>query len=1291
MAATISTDTAVTGSGRRPSVTSVPAQTPAQVESNSVTLSEMAADPQVQSTLDYYEYDKNKEFSNSYEESLKNFLSDFRFLQNNTYGTASFINYVGGIEDREYLINLGVLYDKVDAELESQMTPFNEGASIGDVAVGAAEYAGYNIVDPINMLGGLVGKTIASRIGRPLIKTGVKKAFTSRLKRMGTAAGVAASIEGPLAAGANVLLQEAEIDIEAREEISAAEVALSGGFGAVLGGLTGAAFSAPDPFKHSQKIIDAMASSPQAKASKQSSLADVGSAGTVSRENINPAQPAVTPNSVQGLYVTISKDTPEGYDPMGRVVGARSDEVDIEFLSLKPGDLTRNSRLIQTVKLKDAKALSAEEVEKRVKEYIDTSGRFFDRTSIKEADRASALTAKRLKELGVNPESFSEVNKIVLDPAFAERFNRIIRELDVGVQKDLSKHVDLRANPTEQMASKIANVQMGLLPKTLTDLLTKEGMTLKEFASFYRASISKFGVGLANQRGLPIKEMDDIAVRAGKDLAPSEEAAYITAQKHAQKDSKVNASWVDLWRSFIVSQPATTQRNILGSLARAPGVAFRSKIDQLMVRWERQLQGLPKDVEAERIIKEANSIDFVNRLINPSDSIRTMEIFANSNPEVKVALKSTFDDHLAVDASEASGLILRGGYRVSKFVNTLNRMQDRAIKSSAFLAEMDNQIRRARSTGLFKNTNIKTFEDVLATSGDPSTSKLDLITNEMVAKSLKAAYEATYQARNAGDKLLVGGNLINWLQDSLNSSKAAQIKWFIPFPNFMINSFVYTINRAVIPAPLIKIGVYGEKVGRRVFSKKGRKEAIEKRDRLTFLREESKQTEAVEKEIEELRGFFGKAEAEARTFKDGIQEFVESSAFFGVAYAIRSSELAGEKWDEVKTSDDEYFSMKPLFPLAPYLLLADMFIRQRDDVPQQKGILLELVTMLTGLEGRGGMLGQWAPKIINHWEKSASPSLDWFTFKASGSAIGGLFGEILGGFATPLRAIGDLNPPKEKLDMRQQTDLLVKQGVFTKGEIETDNSTAFLSSAFDEAAKAILRGTPFEDSLLDTSAVKHSSLTSETVKRAPVPFIKQVTGTAALSPTGPVEKEFNRLGLLPYKMTKYSEVPEYRDMVEKELGRLTTLIVEPMLINRTYLARSDVEKQRFLTELYKGGGAKDKLGTKGSDTVPLITQASNTIKEKFSRLYAFHRFKSKNNSADEDAVRDVLIKRDPEEARRIYDNLKYLGEGVAGQGLDNSLEILNKELDILEDRRQNAMSAIAHGLPKSTGGLMGRP
>jgi len=1286
MPATISTDMAVTGSGRR-GVTPAPAQTPAQVESNSVTLSEMAADPQVQSALDYYEYDKSEEFSDSYEESLKNFLSDYRFVQTNTYGTARFINYINAIEDREYLINLGVLYDKVDAELESQLNPYNEGVSTGDVVAGAAEYVGYAVADPINFIGGLVGKAVANasaKVARPLIQSGIKKAFTSRLKRMGTAAGVAASIEGPLAAGANVLLQEAEIDMEVREDISAAEVALSGAFGAGIGSLTGAAFSAPDPFKHSQKIIDALDAGPQGKASKQNSLADVGSASTVSRENINPAQPAVTPNSVQGLYVTISKDTPEGYDPMGRVVGARSDEVDIEFLSLKPEDLTRNSRTTKTVKLQDAKALTAQEVTERVAKYKETSGDFFDRTNIKEAEDAIALAKERLVASGFKPESFPIINDILANPTLTDQFNNVMRDLDVGIQKDLSKHVDLRANPTEQMASKIANVQMGLLPKTLTDLLTKEGMTLKEFAGYYRASVSKFAIGLKAQNDLPLKELNDIAARAGKDLAPSEKAAYRAAQDHALKDSKVNASWVDLWRSFIVSQPATTQRNVLGSLARAPGIAFRSKLDRLMFKYERQLQGLPDDAVAEDIIKEANSIDFLTRLVNPTDSIRTLEIFAKGNKAVQMAIKSTFDDHLAVEVDAATNIFLRGGYRVSKFVNTLNRMQDRAFKSAAFVAEMNNQIRFARSRGLFKNTDIKTFEDILATSGDPSTSKLDLITNEMVSDSLKAAYNVTYQARRAGDKLPIVGGMLNVIQESLSHPKLAQFKWFMPFPNFVINSFVHTINRAS-PFGAIKIVAY-------TYKNRGRKKlAPQKRARLDELVTLSKRTGEEEVELKDIKKWFGEGEHNLLHIKDGWQEQIEGLAFLGVAYAIRRSEFAGEQWDEVKISDDEYFSMKPLFPLAPFLLLADMMIRHMDDVPQREGSYKELITMVTGLEGRSGLGSGFFDYLLKSGEKTKSDDQGFVAWEKFGALVGATAGEIIGGFGTPARVVGDLMPPDEKPDLRQQTDFLIKGGVFTKGEVETDRFKLSLSTAFDEAAKAIVRGTPFEGALLDMSKVKHSPLTTKPVRPAPVPFIKQFTGTAAKTPTGIVEKEFNRLGILPYTMTRYSEVPEYRDKIEEELGRLSEDRVEEMLRNPRYLRMSDYKKKEFLIGVYKGK-SKIQLPLQGPQkTTNLIKIAVQRVEDNFSTLAEFHKFKRELNNEQEDAVKNEIIRRDPEKARRVYENLQYAGEGEDGYKLRESIEYIRKVHKELKNLVPNPSDAVSVGLPRSTGGLMGRP
>ena len=122
------------------------------------TISELASEPKIQKVLDKYETDRNKDVSFSYEDSLKEFLDDYRFMQNNTAGAASFINYINGIEDEEYKKELGTLYNAVDKELED----------LSDGLAGVGKILLYNVADPINLLGLGAGKVAASTVARPI-------------------------------------------------------------------------------------------------------------------------------------------------------------------------------------------------------------------------------------------------------------------------------------------------------------------------------------------------------------------------------------------------------------------------------------------------------------------------------------------------------------------------------------------------------------------------------------------------------------------------------------------------------------------------------------------------------------------------------------------------------------------------------------------------------------------------------------------------------------------------------------------------------------------------------------------------------------------------------------------------------------------------------------------------------------------------------------------------------------------------------------------------------------------
>jgi hypothetical protein len=988
---------------------------------------------------------------------------------------------------------------------------------------------------------------------------------------------------------------------------------------------------------------------------------------------------------------------------MGRVVGAVDDEVSIEFLIADPGVESIGSRVTRTFKLEDAKALSAGEVQSRVDEYVTKVGPFFDRTAIKRGDE---ISDESLKKAGFTSKDREEINQVLLDGTLAAKFNKAVESLDAGNQKILSKHVDLRSNITEQLASKIENVDLSLLPDALQKRLGK--LSLKDFASYYRATVSTHAINLAEQGKYKLKKINEI-IADQQDLAPSDLEIYRLARDIAIRDSKVNPGLVDLWRSFIVSQPATTTRNVLGSADRVPGITARAKVDQLMAKFERQLQGLPDSKEAMDIIKEGNSAEFLTRLLNPTDSIQILEIFATSNKEVRNMLKNTFDDRLPVDPSEASSRILRGGYRVSKFVNTLNRMQDRGIKSSAFIAEMNNQIRMKRARGYLRGTDIKTFEDILATSGDAARSKLKFIDDDMVARSVKAAYEVTYQSKRVGDKLLFGGAGINKLQDFLNDQTL--LKLGIPFPNFVFNSFVYTVNRLPFVGVPKLVQSATRLVGRRKLAPKNRKRLDELVKKENNPSRKKPITVDEKREIQELRQFFGKSEYELLRAKDGFMETAAGGALFGVAYWLRSSEFAGERWDQVKTGDGEYFSLSPLFPLAPFLLLADIIKRWTDDVPQKEGVFQDLVAIVTSLDNRGGAVGDVLSDLLKEAEGSEATG---YTFSDKfGRSAGVAMGSIFGGFLTPLRAVEDVYKTvagperRQQLDSRQQKDFLVDAGVLTKGEMETETDDVFgipykraLSSLFDELVKATVRGTPFEKGigdvvpgLLDESKVKYSSLTSEDAKTATVPALKQVLGTGAQSPTGLVEKEFNRLGLLPWKVTIYSEVPEWRSKINQVLGILSTEIVEPMLGSEIYLSKSDAGKARYLANIYTGPG-ESVIKYSGENYSNVKSIARAIVKEKFPILTKFHEFKSGITNEYEDRIKTFLVEKDPKYAEKVYNNLQYTGENDDFR-LEAAMAIVKKIHTDFKQEDQAApevrLRSISTGLGQATGGLMGRP
>ena len=95
------------------------------------------------------------------------------------------------------------------------------------------------------------------------------------------------------------------------------------------------------------------------------------------------------------------------------------------------------------------------------------------------------------------------------------------------------------------------------------------------------------------------------------------------------------------------------------------------------------------------------------------------------------------------------------------------------------------------------------------------------------------------------------------------------------------------------------------------------------------------------------------------------------------AYAFRSSENAGENWYEYKMDNGQTFDMRPFFPAAPYLFVADMMKRYRDEDPLfgDRSFITDSIQALTGTQFRAGFGIYAIDSALKIYSETTSPPL----------------------------------------------------------------------------------------------------------------------------------------------------------------------------------------------------------------------------------------------------------------------------------------------------------------------------
>lgn len=1271
-------------------------------------------------TLVKYSDDRNLDYETA-GDVMKNFLSDYRGLNTNTVKAASFIGYVNQQEDgSDYKNKLGELYKSVDDELESQIT--GDDVSLGERARGVFEYGKYALVDPINLLGFGAGKAIAMTAGRAAVKGLVNRAFTRGLtetiKRnpVKSAALGAAAPELVAAPTMDYLTQRAEKDLDVRDEIDVGQLLFSTGVGMVTAGAFGATGQKISQGirslrgKKSEDVFNALEeSSAQGKAGKKESVQDV--------EN---------KDELTGLYVTLKPENLRkeiddgGFDEMGRITGVDGDQVFVEFITKERTDTGTLSRETKTFKATEVKALGERTKFKKVGEYLKNA-KFFDQDSINRATAMLEDVRAGNTDLGLTPDQMVRISS-VLDKTSKDYVDvsTVLAEIYGANKKALDPYIDLRSNKVESIASigkglKAAGLDLGTeLNKALDAIPANakgEKITSEQFFDFYRhaasvsgmtlqgagkADIGSGGLGSAMMRSLSDSEKN--LSSADKDLAD----LYRSVDLQAEKAGNIFSGVVDVWRATLVIQPATTLRNVFGSLAAVPGISLRQKLDQWFINLERNALGLSPEStpKAEDLVKN-DLFDLSKRLTDPESSVEILDFMANMNESVRKSFNDNFGDRTLLNTdSPNSNNVINALQNVARKFNVLNISQDRAFKSAAFLSSMQAQINRKINLGVWKkgkaetNVDVKegtlgtgTFKTVTETSKDGAAKtfeldtiegiiaqgRFDLLDEAMINNAIKASYDITFQSRNAGDKLFLWRGAQNWVNSAQKfGANNTYAKLVVPFANFMANMFVFTTQRMGGGAikSVMNIGAWVGPAG------KGAREAVAELGKLKRIMDTPK-IKGISDDVDakyiitskkgkkgldykKLREDITKQELIQTEYmrsltrmKEGFQETAEMAGLVGTALLLRMN-YGGDTVNTLKDDEGQSIDAEPLFPLPGMFLIANSILEM---VGHEKAVKVNvpqtLSTVLTGYTGREGVL-KTGNKLLDQIFKSGKDNT-YSSAEDFGKITGALLGQFLGGFVTAPRVLEDLYDStygageKKSYESRRKTlDLFdTTDSEFLKG----------LSATVNEIASRATRGTRAEDWLYEGTPERRSVTEGTIEKSAAVPALKQATGARTLPATSPLQSEIDREGVEGWKLKKYSEVPAYDTKFNQIMGEAASRVAPYLLSSEEYknaprfsssATAGENTKAEMLENLYSGsapiGDATFRKGTKYDSNLPpsknLKEYARNYMKLNHPGLSALTSYKTAITKNAEAKVEKFFRSIDPAMAEGVLSRIK---------------------------------------------------
>ena len=1147
----------------------------------------------------------DKEIYTDPEDLVDAFYEKFRHVDSNTMDAMRLYNKIDELDEEERN-DLRFVYETYRSlpTFWSDDT-VNKGEAFLDYAMGI-------LTDPFtaaSVVGGsgLAAKTAASG----LVMAGIKNATTAGLK---TAALTGAGIDATTAVLGDKYIQESEKALKLRDEYSLGQAALAAGMSVVPGAIVGAS-------------LPALKAGYRKVRPSSTDLTKILREGKESYLNGNSAGQAYLNNEiVEGSFVQVPSTgksivQKEKFikENLGYVekINTANKTATINTGFDDAGNPIQITKQLDDIKLEDP---FSDRVQKKIKDHVLKQSQVYNKAAAKEG--FEQLNKKIIKKLGIKESDVQDFS-FTLSSDSIDRLNDVYQ--DIIVESKMMYNPNKRI--TQNVGDAIRNNVNGFNHAKVAEILKHHHVSQVEFAAFlsggYMGSISQAGTILGKQGRLAPKvlkefmkdfnggintrfnqitkkikpeeyyiSLSDKAKRHLKErqgftgLGLSEKEKYnvsgdknfklylndILKNKDIPRDAEqyymhllAERNATDKWlktqqggsinriiRLGMISTPATTVRNVMGGVIRTPVDAVARTFDNLITMDLPMVAGGP----IARPVKWTDGWDHMTAAFNPQEHKMITDFIASKRPDIQVQLfggPEAFKEAMEITSKlsgDKTGIINKISSAPEKMFlkfNILNQLQDRYMKSQAFVTGLKHAMYRDNKKDLFDYIQ----------RGD-----IEGIDSNHIKEGIEWALEYNYQTPGL-EKYPIASLL----------QEVSTMPWgvgaaLMPFPKFLFNAMRYMYQHSAIATPFTAFHV----------GKRNLKRA----------------------ELGPLTSF------EKQKYIRQVSQQLAGTGLLVAAFALRNSDYAGTKWNELMDYDGGLLDIATWFPLAPALYIAEA-VKQYlafDDTSEwwenvaeslgwekpetHRGIiidgkqirskynlsnyseefLLNFGKAFGGPSTRSGIFKMLEPTFLASListEDEDESDIGW-------SLFGQYLGSVLSAVMQPAKLAGEVQKEFNISDeVRRYREFRNTEG-FTANFINTIlkdvpyfSETLYTKDpGMDIDERGRVTGFTRGDLSDDKKAIpyKYSVLNPEPLRLAS-PLQKQWTGTFKIRERNTVEEEFAKIGIPEFRIFRRTTIPAY-DRVLK--GLTASLVAGPLhniITSEEYQSVKSLEAREF--------------------------------------------------------------------------------------------------------------------------------